>query len=162
MFGNIKMMILAASVTAVAVAIGLLYWQNQSLKKDNDILIGNNATLESVASKQKATIEEAVSAIKEWGGKLDTLVQSVGEMTEISRQASSETRRLNNVFARHDMERLSLAKPGLIERRINRGTADVLGMFERETNRSMVDTGGDRAAKSSQAESAEPPTDRDK
>lgn len=158
---NIKMMVLAAAVTAIAVVVGLLYWQNQSLKKDNATLIGNNATLENIVSEQQAIVDAAVNAIKEWSGKLDTLTQSVGEMAEVGRQASSETRRLNNVFARHDMERLSLAKPGLIERRINRGTADVLGMFERETTESLLDSGGNRAAKSGQAKSAEPSADRD-
>lgn len=159
MFGSIKMMVFAAAITAVAVVVGLLYWQNQSLKEDNAILIGNNATLESVVSEQQATVNAAVSAIKEWSGKMDALTQSVGEMAEAGRQASSETRRLNNVFARHDMERLSLAKPGLIERRINRGTANILSMFKRETTESHVDAGGDRAPKPSQAKSSKSTAD---
>lgn len=137
--GSIKLALFAA----VLVTIGFLYWQNQSLRKDNKTLTENNVKLEFAVDAQKATIDAALSAVSEWKDQIDEFQDTISEMVDTQQSATAETRRLNDIFTKHDLNRLSLAKPGLVQRRVNSGTADVLGMFESETAGDQNRTGGD-------------------
>lgn len=49
--------------------------------------------------------------------------QQIQQLARDAAAARSEARRLNDIFAEHDFTRITLAKPGLIERRVNAGTA---------------------------------------
>jgi hypothetical protein len=56
---------------------------------------------------------------------MDRLQERLREVEEKAIAANEEKRRLNDLFNDHDLTKLTLAKPGLIERRINSGTSDV-------------------------------------
>lgn len=131
--GKIKIAIIAVLATGALTVMGLLYWQNSSLREDNTALVSRAAGLETAVEIQKQTIADAVTAINAWKDQMAGFQQQLTDMAEVQEAASAETRRLNDVFAKHDLERLSLARPGLIENRINAGTADVLRMFEDAT-----------------------------
>jgi hypothetical protein len=49
--------------------------------------------------------------------------ETILRLSEEFNDARDEVARLRQTFSRHDLNRLSLAKPGLIENIINRGTA---------------------------------------
>jgi hypothetical protein len=62
----------------------------------------------------------------------------MNDMADETIAAEMELERLQDVQRSHDLEALAKARPGLIERRINDGTARVFGMFEDAT---AVDSG---------------------
>lgn len=55
--------------------------------------------------------------------------------SEVRRQTANEAvRRLEQTLSNSDLERLSIAKPGLIERRINDATREFFNNVEKETS----------------------------
>jgi len=68
------------------------------------------------------------------------------ELQEVRLNASAESRRLNDIFAKHDMEELSRERPDTLERLINRGTRDVFRLFERESAGNIHDPDRDTAS----------------
>ena len=132
--------VVAASAAALA-AVGILLWQNHNLRQENSTLSANNGILSAAVEQQRETVDRAVEITQEWESHFDDFQNQLDELTQVQRNAAAETRRLNDVFAKHDLERLSLAKPGLVERAINDGTDRMLGMFEHETGGDPDDSG---------------------
>lgn len=88
----------------------------QTLNRNNATLAANNATLQGEIKAQNESILrlEASRAADQ---------ETVLRLTEQSNEYRAEVSRLRQTFAKHDLSKLSLAKPGLIENIINRGTA---------------------------------------
>ena len=128
-------------LVAIAVALGAFYmgWRHyQGLVADNATLKADRVTLKSVLTTQRATTKEALIAIDEWERSRQELQKKIFELQEVSKEARSEGRRLDELFTNHDLQKLALAKPGLIERRINAGTARSFRLLEATT----ADTSG--------------------
>ena len=49
----------------------------------------------------------------------------IADLSEAHNEARQEITKLRNTFARHDLNSLAIAKPGLIEKAVNRGTRRV-------------------------------------
>lgn len=139
---KIQLAVTGAIVVGAAVAIGLLMWQNSSLREDNRVLSENNGKLTVAVEEQKAAVEAAVANAGEWQAALEDLQQTHEELQNVERQASAEVARLQGIFARHDLRALAIARPGLIENRINSGTADALSVLERITSGDLHEAGG--------------------
>ena len=54
-------------------------------------------------------------------------------------EANEKVEELRNKFARHDLDMLSIRKPGLVERVVNRGTAQVFADLETLTDPKQFD-----------------------
>lgn len=128
--GGVKL----ALVAALAVAAGLFYWHYTTVKGERDAAIAEVGSLRAAIEVQDATIDAQNDAITLWKEQAAAFQVSLRDMAETQAEANATARRLNDVLSRHDLHALSLAKPGLIERRINSGTADVLSMFEQVTS----------------------------
>ena len=63
----------------------------------------------------------------------------ISELSEANDFARQEVNQLRNTFARHDLNNLAIAKPGLIEKIVNRGTAKVHQQFIDLTNPRQFD-----------------------
>ena len=50
-----------------------------------------------------------------------------------------DVNRLRKTFAKHDLDKLALAKPGLIQNRINKASARVMATLEEITNPTQFD-----------------------
>ena len=87
----------------------------------------NEATLERSVSSLNAQIIEA----EKIHGKI---MSRVNELQDQNRKAQQEVEEIRKKFAQHDMNVLSLRKPGLIENIINKGTKGVLSDLENITN----------------------------
>jgi len=136
MLGMIKMLPL---IIAIAGA-GYMYHTQQIAIRDttiaqqqtnNERLRGNIATLESNLEREKAALQQAEE-------NLERQLQAVGELTAKTAALTAERDEYLGIFKRHDMTRLARAKPGLIEPRINKGTADVFRQIE-EDSREVAD-----------------------
>ncbi len=118
-------------------AIGLAYWQYTVMKSDLETSRANVAKLEVAKLVQDDTIASQLEALAKWEVSFTKLQETAMELQEVRLNATSESRRLNDIFAKHDMEALSASKPDTLERLINRGSNNVFRMFERETARTV-------------------------
>ena len=60
-------------------------------------------------------------------------------MTVANNEANEKVEELRNKFARHDLDMLSIRKPGLVEKVVNRGTAKVFADLEKLTDPNQFD-----------------------
>lgn len=140
----------------LAMAAGGFYWHYTIVKGERDDALAMVGALAVIDKVQKATINNQKKAIANWVEAQKQLQITLNALAENQVRATETIRRLNDVLSKHDLHALSLAKPGLIERRINRGTAGILKLFEDETSdRSDSRRDGDKAARP-QASSAKP------
>ena len=96
-----------------------LYSENQTLK-------ANNVKLEGAVAEQKAAIE----AITE---NFERQTKSLGNLQRNYNQIEQEKDQYLAIFAKHNFDKLALAKPGLMELRFNNGTAEVFGDIENDS-----------------------------
>ena len=87
------------------------------------ILTENSAKLEQAASTQKQTI--------------DVLIEDAAKFNELNRELNTKLEAANDYkntlidkLRKHDLAKLSLKKPGLVEKTINRGTKKLFESFE--------------------------------
>ena len=87
------------------------------------ILTENSAKLEQAANTQKQTIDTLVSDAKKYGElnrELNTKLEAANDYKNT----------LIDKLRKHDLAKLSLKKPGLVEKMINRGTKKLFESFE--------------------------------
>jgi hypothetical protein len=98
------------------------YW----LYNENVTLKQNNALLEGAVAEQKA----AIASITE---SFEKQTKSLGNLQRNYNQIEQEKDQYLAIFARHNLDKLAIAKPGLIENRFNNATADVFGDIENDS-----------------------------
>ena len=91
------------------------------------ILTENSAKLEQAANTQKQTI--------------DTLVEDAAKYRELKKELNTKPEAANEYkntlidkLRKHDLAKLSLQKPGMVEKRINNGTKRLFKSFEELTS----------------------------
>jgi len=85
-----------------------LYTENQTLKQDN-------VKLEAAVEEQKQTIKVIQENFERQGKALNNLQIK-------NQQIEAEKDRYLDIFRRHDLNKLAIAKPGLIEIKANKAT----------------------------------------
>lgn len=85
-----------------------------------------NTALQTAAQQNEATIRsmEAQAAQQ---------IRQMTALTETNNQLQSEKEEYLSIFRRHDLARLALSRPGLVEPRINNGTAEVFRALEADS-----------------------------
>jgi len=119
-----------ALVVGLAVAVGGAYWHYTIVKGERDAALQQVGALTLSNAVQVTTIEDQTKAIAEWSVAQERMQATLDAMATNQVEANVTAKELNDVLSRHDLHALALAKPGLIERRINSGTADIFRMFE--------------------------------
>ena len=95
-------------------------------------LKGNQIVLETEIQKQNESIESYLEQQKNQQVQLDQLESE-------KRAAMEDVNRLRKTFAKHDLDKLALAKPGLIQNKINKASARVMATLEEITNPNQFD-----------------------
>ena len=95
-------------------------------------LKGNQIVLETEIQKQNESIERYLEQQKNQQVQLDQLESE-------KRAAMEDVNRLRKTFAKHDLDRLALAKPGLMQNKINKASARVMATLEEITNPNQFD-----------------------
>jgi hypothetical protein len=117
-----------------ASALGNLYYNTKlELEETKAVVVtlkANQEKLEYAIEVQKEEMER-----KEADYKLQT--EALNQMTLKSQEIQQEMSRYLDIFKRHNLTKLAIAKPGLIEKRANKGTKDVFDSIE--TDSSFVD-----------------------
>ena len=92
----------------------------------------NQQRLENAIATQNEQIEKALTEQKASQERIQSL-------TLANNEANEKVEDLRNKFARHDLDMLSLRKPGLVEKLVNRGTAKVFADLEKLTDPNQFD-----------------------
>ena len=110
--------------------LAFMWLQNKSLTAANEAYI-SKVQQQDLAIKAKDKVNESIlDAIDEWEFAQHKLLKTIEELKKVSLESKHETRKLTDVFSKHNLGKLAARKPTLIEKRINRGTADALRMLE--------------------------------
>ena len=102
-------------------------------------LMGQNAILVANQLQLESKILEQNESIKNYLKKQDEVSQTLNAMEVEKNKALRESQELRNKFARHDLNNLALMKPGLIEKRVNKGTQQVMNDLVALTNPNQFD-----------------------
>ena len=92
----------------------------------------NQQRLENAIADQNERIEKALAEQK-------ASQERIQNLTVANNEANEKVEALRNKFARHDLDMLSIRKPGLVEKLVNRGTAKVFSDLEKLTNPNQFD-----------------------
>jgi|TARA_R110002050_G_scaffold18924_2_gene54799 hypothetical protein len=84
-------------------------------------------------------IEEQNASIDNYLVRQQETTDQINSLAEQNQQAMREVNQLRNTFQKHSLGNLALAKPGLIEKIINKGTKKVGEDFVALTNPNMFD-----------------------
>mgnify|MGYP003634474388 FL=1 len=106
--------------------------QIKQLQVELQTAVNNQAVLESAIAQQNAQMQEQLE------NQRQNQVR-IAELSEANDFARQEVNQLRNTFARHDLNNLAIAKPGLIEKIVNKGTARVNQQFVDLTNPRQFD-----------------------
>ena len=110
-------------ITLLLVASGSYVWIG-NLNDEIAILKGNAIVLESEITKQNAQIKKNLAQQQKTYAQIDTL-------TKKNQDNMREVNALKQTFARHDLDALAMAKPKLLEGKVNKATKRVFdGLIE--------------------------------
>lgn len=134
---NWKFIGIAAGVILLLLFIWAAYAHYQGLLLKVDQLTIENAQVRMSTEIQATHLAQQKTALDQWKKAQDELVKNYHSLSIVAYDARRETSRLNDLFTKHNFSALATKKPGLIENRINSGTASLFKLFECETgNRS--------------------------
>ena len=106
--------------------------QISQLQVELQTSINNQQVLEGTIANQNTQLQEQLEAQRQNQPR-------IAELSEANDSAREEVTELRNTFARHDLNNLAIARPGLIEGVVNRGTAQVHQQFVDLTNPRQFD-----------------------
>ena len=105
-------------------------WYIDRLQDNIGTLKGNQLVLETKIQEQNEAIETALNNQK----KAQTLMASLEK-----EKAMRNVNKLRKTFAKHDLDELTLAKPELMQGKINRASKRVLENLEKLTDPNQFD-----------------------
>ena len=132
--------VLSIALVAMAGGFKLYYDKSEAEKQDMATQLqqamDNQQRLENAVATQNEQLEKAVAEQKESQARIQGL-------TVANNQANERVEDLRNKFAQHDLDMLSLRKPGLVEKMVNRGTARVFQELKDLTDPDQFDEDDD-------------------
>lgn len=105
----------------LVLGLGSYYLYNQ-----NQVLSANNLALEGAIVEQQA----AMDAMKE---NFEKQGKSLQNMMRKNAQIEQEMNQYLDIFRRHNLNQLAVAKPGMIEKRVNNATKQVFESIENDS-----------------------------
>ena len=106
--------------------------QIAQLQVELQTAVNNQQVLESTIANQNTQLQEQLENQRQNQAR-------ISELSELNDEARQEVTEMRNTFARHDLNNLAIARPGLIEGVVNRGTAQVHQQFIDLTNPRQFD-----------------------
>jgi outer membrane murein-binding lipoprotein Lpp len=122
---------LIMGVLLLATVGGSAWWIDR-LQDNISTLKGNQIALEAKIQEQNEAIETALNNQK----KAQTLMASLEKEKQ---EAMRDVNKLRKTFAKHDLDELTLAKPELMQSKINRASKRVLENLEKLTDPKQFD-----------------------
>ena len=108
---------------AIIVILGIASWW---LYSENQVLTMNNMQLENSIKQQ----EEAIAVMKE---SYENQGKALNQLANKNAQIEAEMNGYLDIFRRHNLNKLAIAKPGMIETRANEQTSAVFESIENDS-----------------------------
>ena len=128
--------VLGLALAAMAGGFKLYYdkseAEKQAMATQLQQAMDNQQRLEYAVATQNEQIEAALAEQK-------ASQQRIQNLTVANNEANEKVEDLRNKFAKHDLDMLSLRKPGLVEKMVNRGTARVFQELQDLTDPNQFD-----------------------
>ena len=118
-------------ITLLLVASGSYVWIG-NLNDEIAILKGNAIVLESEITKQNEQIKQNLAQQQKTYAQIDSL-------TKKNQENMREVNALKQTFARHDLDALAMAKPKLLEGKVNKATKRVFDGLIKLTDPNQFD-----------------------
>ena len=115
----------------IATAAGSFYYIDY-LNDQIGILKGNQVVLETEIKKQNESIQNYLAEQENQQAQLNQLEND-------KRAAMEDVNRLRKTFANHDLDELALAKPGMLQSRVNKASNRVMTTLENLSNPNQFD-----------------------
>ena len=115
----------------IATAAGSFYYIDY-LNEQIGILKGNQVVLETEIEKQNESIKNYLAEQKNQQNQLAKLESD-------KQQAMQDVNRLRKTFANHDLDELALAKPKMLQTRVNKASNRVMSTLENLSNPNQFD-----------------------
>lgn len=131
MFGMLKMLPLLLAISGAA--YGYHTVKVNEYEATVARLEANIATLKANSIRIEEAFEREQLAREQSEANLQKQLKVVGELTEKNSEMQREMDDYLSIFKRHNLTKLARAKPGLIEPRINKGTAEVFRAIEEDS-----------------------------
>ena len=96
-------------------------------------LYNQNTTLKAVNQAYELRDQEQKLTIEAQQESFATQTSALNSLTARNAEIEGEMSRYLDIFRRHNLNKLALAKPGLIETRVNSGTIDVFDSIENDS-----------------------------
>jgi chromosome segregation ATPase len=109
----------------IILILGLGSWW---LYSENETLKENAVKLQTAFEEQKETINVLQRSYEKQGESLTNLQRNYSQIEQEKDQYLA-------IFSRHNFDKLSQVKPGLMEIRFNNGTAEVFGDIENDSKK---------------------------
>ena len=107
----------------IILVLGLGSWY---LFNENQTLSANNLALEGAVKEQQATMDAMRESFEKQGKALNQLSRKNAEIEQ-------EMNNYLDIFRRHNLNQLAVAKPGMIEKRVNDSTKQVFESIENDS-----------------------------
>lgn len=130
---NWKFIGIAAGIVVILLFIWAGYAHYQGLLLKVDQLTIENTEVRMSTEIQATHLAQQRVALAEWKKAQDELIKNYQALSQVAFEARKETARLHDLFTKHNFSALATKKPGLIENRVNSGTASLFKLFECET-----------------------------
>jgi len=101
---------------------GSSYW----LYNENQTLTANNIKLDQALEDQREAFTRMVAEYEKQGKELNNLARA-------NAQIEAEKDQYLQIFRKHNLDKLALMKPGLIESRVNNATKEVFEVLENDS-----------------------------
>ena len=120
---------------AIILVLGIASWY---LFSENQTLTFNNLQLKVAIEQQEDALESIQQAYEKQGDSLNGMINK-------NAQIEAEKNRYMDVFKRHNLNKLAIVKPGLLESKVNKGTKNVFDTIEKDSREldSLDDPTGD-------------------
>lgn len=135
MLGSIGVRI-AAVVVVLALVAGLAtagYLHYTSMVTELASKASQITELRVQVAQERANVQEAIKVNRMWAEEARKTEETLRRLAQNQSDAAAETRRLNEVLARHNLSRLAAERPVLLERRINAGSDRIIRLLTEAT-----------------------------
>ena len=105
----------------LVLGLGGYYLYNQ-----NQVLSANNLALEGAVKEQQAAMDTMRESFEKQG-------KALNQMSRKNAQIEQELNSYLDIFRRHNLNQLAIAKPGMIEKRVNNSTKQVFESIENDS-----------------------------
>ena len=127
---GMKLSLILGGLLVVSVAGSAWYIDYQA--DQISTLKGNQLVLETEIEKQNESIQNYLAEQKNQQAQLNQLEND-------KRAAMEDVNRLRKTFADHDLDELALAKPGMLQSRVNKASNRVMTTLENLSNPNQFD-----------------------